>query len=117
MKILRRLVALLRRRRIDADLSEEIDMHLELRRRALVESGMAPDAAAHEARRQFGNVTAVRERTRDELGGVALESLLLDLRFGLRQLRASPWLSAAVILTIALGAGINSALFLFANEA
>ncbi len=113
---MRRLLSFFRRGRLDDELAEEIRLHLELRRRALVESGMTPEAAAHEARRQFGNVTAIRERTRDELGGVALASLLQDLRFGVRQLRLSPGLSAAVILTIALGAGINSALFLFANE-
>jgi macrolide transport system ATP-binding/permease protein len=115
--LFRRLVAFCRRNRLDADLADEIDTHLELRRQALIESGLTPTDASREARRQFGNVTAIRERSRDEWGGVWLSGLFQDLRFGIRQVRSSGWLSTAVIATIALGTGLNGAIFFFINEA
>ena len=57
LSVLRRLVAFFRRNRLDDDLVEEIRLHLELRKQALIAAGMAPADADHEARRQFGNVT------------------------------------------------------------
>ena len=54
---LRRLLAFFRRDRLDDELAEEIRLHLELRRRALIDDGMAPATPNGEARRQFGNVT------------------------------------------------------------
>jgi hypothetical protein len=58
---LRRAIALWSRRRLDVELREEIDASIELRRQALVDEGMDPRDAAFEARRRFGNVTAIHE--------------------------------------------------------
>jgi hypothetical protein len=60
-----RLRARVRRSRLDDELKDEIDLHIELRRQSLVESGMEEDEAGPEARRQFGNVTVKREEARD----------------------------------------------------
>ena len=92
-------------------------MHIELRRQALVDNGMDPREADAAARRSFGNVTSLRERARDERGLPSVASFLQDLRFGVR-LMARNWLhSAAIVITIAFGAGLNGALFLVFNAA
>lgn len=112
---LRRLLALVRRDRLDDDLAEEIRMHLDLRRQALIDSGMAPDDADREARRQFGNVTAIRERTREQWGGSSIDMLIQDVRYGLRLVRKAPGFSAVAIASLAVGIGASAVVFSFAN--
>ena len=114
--LIRRLRAFLRRDRLDDELAEEIRTHIELRGRALIEQGWPPREAAAEARRQFGNVTAVREQSRDHWGSALLTAFGQDVRFGLRMITRAPALSAIVVLIITLGAGINSAIFVFATS-
>jgi predicted permease len=116
MSVLRRLVAFFRRNRLDDDVAEEIRLHLELRRKALEDDGMAPAAADREARRQFGNVTGVRERTRDEWGGSSIDVLFHDVRYGLRLIRKAPGFHAVAIASLAVGIGTSTVLFSFANN-
>ena len=79
-----RVLAMATRNRRDEELAEQVRLHLELRERALIDSGVDPSVAAREARRAFGNVTAVRERTRDMWGFPPVETLLQDVRYGAR---------------------------------
>jgi hypothetical protein len=72
LQLLRRALSFLRRDRLDAELAEEIREHLDLRRRALIADGMSPAEAEREARWQFGNVTAIRERARESWAGAAV---------------------------------------------
>src|SRR4029453_6143923 len=104
---IRRLLSFLRSRRLDDEMAEEIQHHVELRRKALIDSGMNPGEAAYEARRAFGNAAAVKERARDARGLPVLAALLQDLRFGARLIVRSPAPNAAIVLTIALGTGLN----------
>ena len=113
---LRRLLSFFRRNRLDDELQEEIALHLELRQRALMADGLPREEAERAARRQFGNVTAIRERARDQWGSPAAAAFLQDVTFGARLMTRSPGLSAVVMLTIALGAGVNAALFLMLNN-
>jgi macrolide transport system ATP-binding/permease protein len=117
LQLLRRLTAFFRRDRLDQDLSEEISLHLALRRQALIDQGMDPIAADAEARRLFGNVMSIGEATRDERGLPSLASFLQDIRVGIRVMARSPGFSLAVVLTIAVGAGLNCAVFLLFNAA
>ena len=78
----------LRRDRLDDELAEEIGVHIDLRRRALIERGMAADQAEREARRQFGNVLALREQSRDHWSNAALRALAQDVSSGARMLLA-----------------------------
>ena len=116
LHIMRRLLSFFRRGHLDDELAEEIRLHLELRQRALMDGGMPPADAEREARRQFGNVMAIRERTRDQWGSVAVAAFLQDVRFGARMLARSPGLSVVVVLTIAFGSFLNGAVFLQLND-
>ncbi len=100
LQLVRRVVSCFRRDRLDDELAEEIRLHLDLRRRARIENGMSPADADYEARRQFGNVTAIRERSRDHWGSVAVTAVVQDVRFGTRVLARSRGLCIVVVLTI-----------------
>ena len=112
----RRAVTYFKRGRLDDELAEEISTHIDLRRRALIEQGWPAPEAAAEARRQFGNVTAVREQSRDHWSSALLTAFGQDVRFGVRMITRAPALSAIVVLIITLGAGINSAIFVLATS-
>ncbi|MFI5206987.1 MAG: ADOP family duplicated permease [Gemmatimonadales bacterium] len=99
------------RRRHQADLAEEIRAHLEEKTEELVRGGMPPAEAALAARRAFGNVTRTQEEGRAVWQWPTLESFAMDLRYALRQLRRSPGLAAAAILTLAIGIAANTTVF------
>jgi predicted permease len=76
---------------------------------------MNAQKAAQAARRQFGNVTALKERQRAQRGILSPEEWWQDLRFGIRMLAKRPASNAAVVLALALGIGMNVAVFTFVN--
>ena len=112
--VLLRLRALLRRRRLDDDLCDEMPFHIAMREAQLGRAGTAqPDA---EARRRFGNRTRIAEEMRDGWAlAPRLSALGADLRHALRGLRRHPAFAIVVILTLALGIGINTATFSIVN--
>jgi predicted permease len=103
-----------RRRRYD-DLSVSIQEHIDERTDELVEEGMPRERAEQSARREFGNVTLLQERSREEWQWPALESILADLRLVLRRLRKSPGFAVTVLLTLAIGIGANTTVFSVIN--
>ncbi|HWA95260.1 MAG TPA: ABC transporter permease [Terracidiphilus sp.] len=99
------------RRRHYRDLSVTIAEHLEERTEELMDEGMPRDEAEHTARREFGNVALLEERSRAEWQWPRLESLWADVRLAARQLLRSPGISFITVLTLALGIGANTAVF------
>src|ERR1051326_5407272 len=112
-----KIPALFRRKRREGELDEGLRSHLAMATRERIEQGEAPAEAEANARREFGNVPLVKEVTRDQWGWRWLETLLQDLRYGLRQLRRSPGFSLAAIAIAALGIAATCVVFSFADAA
>jgi len=111
------LQRILHRRRIYNDLSEELREHLEEKTRQLMRlDNLSRPQAEQAARRAFGNVTLLEQRSREVWQWPALESLLADVKFSLRRLRNSPGFAATVLLTLAIGIGANTAVFSVINR-
>ena len=103
------------RKRMLNDLDQDIRDHLERETQDNIERGMAPEEAHYAALRKFGNATLIREQTHAIWSLNRLESLARDLRYAFRQLLRSPGFSATVVLTLALGIGVNAAIFSVVN--
>jgi predicted permease len=98
-------------------LDQEIRDHIERETQDNIDRGMSPGEARYAALRKFGNVTRIKEETREVWIAAWLEQLLQDVRFGLRTLWRSPGLTVAAVLAIALGIGVNVGVFSVLNGA
>ena len=106
-----RLYGLMRKRRLDLELDNEIFAHLELAERDAIAAGMSPEGARHAARRSFGGMEQMKEEHRDSRSVLWIENLLKDVRYGLASLWRNPSFTAVAVGVLALGIGANTAMF------
>jgi len=104
-----------RHRRYD-DLSVSIQEHIDERTEELIDEGLPRNEAEQKARREFGNVALIQQRSREVWQWPAIESVLADLKLTFRRLGKSPGFTATVLLTLAIGIGANTAVFSVVNR-
>ena len=105
------LAAAFRRDTLERDMQAEMREHIERATERFLHRGLAPAEAAREARREFGNVAYLQEEARDARGGRWLEELRRDARYCLRSLIKTPAFTIVAVVSLALGVGVNTAVF------
>ena len=106
-----RLKSILRRRRADRELDEELQFHLEKKTEEGIAEGLSPEAARNRAVRAMGGLDQKKEEMRDMRHIHWLTDFLDDVRYAVRSLRRTPALTALIVVTIALGIGMTTTPF------
>lgn len=116
-KIIGGLRGLFRKQKEEEQLDEELRAYLEMSAESKIETGVSPAEALRSARAEMGSVAAVKEQTYRSGWESVVQELGSDLRFGARMLRRNPSVTLVVVLTLALGIGMNTGIFTLLNSA
>ena len=103
------------RRALRGRVREEMEFHLEMRESQMVRSGVSKTDARRRAKREFGNLAALRDTASDMWRFGTVERLAQDLRDGFRSLTRTPGFTAIAVLVLAIGIGVNTTVFTFIN--
>ncbi len=103
--------------RLDEELADEMSDHLERRADALAQRGFTPEDARRSAKRRFGNVTLLREQSREFRLWSTLETVIQDTRHAWRGMRKSPVFAITAVLSLGLAIGANTAIFSIVDAA
>jgi predicted permease len=109
--LLRRVAGLFRTSRLERDMDEEFEFHLQNEVAENLRRGMTSDEALAAARRRFGGVAQMKEAYRETHSLPFVQVLWQDLRFGFRMLRLNPGFSILAILCLTVGIGATTAVF------
>lgn len=109
--LVRPLLTAVQRRRREREMAAELQLHLDLLTESHRKAGLSPEEARAAALREFGHVEGIKERARDGWSWGGLDDARRDFRTSVRSLRRTPGFVVAVVLTLALGIGANTALF------
>ncbi len=102
-------------RRAERELDDEIESHLRLLTERYVRQGMTEAEAEWAARRQFGNVTILKEENREMHGLRFIDTFIQDVKYGLTILKRNPGFTFVAVLTLALSIGAITAIFSVVN--
>jgi len=106
-----RIRALVSPRRVDAELDDELQFHIEREAHKLMMQGLTPREAQRRARATFGSVALHADDCRDARGIAFVDHLRQDLRYAFTMFRRAPLSAITIVVTIALGLGLVAAVF------
>jgi hypothetical protein len=104
-----------RHKRSDSDFHQEVETHIAMEAERLRQEGLSETDALAAAKKQFGNVLSAQERFHEAGRWLWLDHLMRDLGYAMRVLVRNPGFTAAAVLSLALGIGVNALVFSVVN--